>query len=174
VVDNDGMHAMQTAGGSYTFPAAGAYPIAITFFEATGAEGIEVYWSAPDAGIPQRTRIPNSAFRELACAPAGGLVTAVREMSATALKEQKLAEAFTVRVLPNPSTSHFTLQLSSAKRERVTIRVMDMLGRVVETRTVATGTNVQIGHTYRPGTYLAEVVQGAEKLTLKLIKTAGF
>jgi hypothetical protein len=90
------------------------------------------------------------------------------------MKESSLPAALSVRVLPNPSTSHFTLQLSSAKRERVTIRVMDMLGRVVETRTVATGTNVQIGHTYRPGTYLAEVVQGAEKLTLKLIKTAGF
>jgi hypothetical protein len=65
VVDNDGQHAMQFRGGWYTFPAAGAYPIAITFFEAGGSEGIEVYWTAPHANIHTRTLIPNRAFRDV-------------------------------------------------------------------------------------------------------------
>jgi hypothetical protein len=174
VVDNDGQHAMQFRGGWFTFPSAGSYPIAISFFEAGGSEGIEVYWSNPDAGIPARTRIPNSAFKELACATAGVSVTSVRDNKASVIQKNNLAAALAVRVLPNPSTSHFTLQLSGAKAERVTIRIMDMLGRVVETKTIAAGTNVQVGHNYSPGTYLAEVEQGSEKVTLKLVKTGGF
>ncbi|MBB1284477.1 VCBS repeat-containing protein [Flavisolibacter sp. BT320] len=174
VVDNDGQHATRAAGGWYTFPAAGAYPIAITYFDATGIDGIEVYWTAPEAGIPVRTRIPNSAYRELGCAPAADLVTAVRPVQANVKGEQNLGGVLRVRVLPNPSTSHFTLQVGGTPGERVTIRVMDMLGRLVETKTTAANTNLQLGSTYRPGTYLAEVVQGSEKLTLKLVKTAGF
>ncbi|MBB1284552.1 T9SS type A sorting domain-containing protein [Flavisolibacter sp. BT320] len=62
VVNNDGQHAEQLAGGWYTFPAAGVYPIAITYFEAGGAEAMKVYWTAPQAGIPTRTPIPDAAF----------------------------------------------------------------------------------------------------------------
>jgi hypothetical protein len=51
---------------------------------------------------------------------------------------------------------------------------MDMLGRIVETKIIAANTNLQVGSTLRPGTYLAEVVQGAEKQTLKLVKTGAF
>jgi hypothetical protein len=79
-----------------------------------------------------------------------------------------------VKALPNPSPSHFTLQVASARSERVTIRIMDMLGRIVETKIIAANTNLQVGSTLRPGTYLAEVVQGAEKQTLKLVKTGAF
>jgi hypothetical protein len=80
----------------------------------------------------------------------------------------------TVKALPNPSPSHFTLQVGSARSERVTIRIMDMLGRVVQTKVVAVNTNLQLGSMLRPGTYLAEVVQGSDKQTLKLVKTGAF
>jgi hypothetical protein len=81
----------------------------------------------------------------------------------------------TVKVLPNPSPSHFTLQVGPARSsERITLRMLDGVGRLVETKILASGTNVQVGHTYRPGTYFAQVVQGSEKVTLKLVKTAAF
>jgi hypothetical protein len=70
VVDNDGQHAEQLAGGSYTFPSAGTYPIAITYFEAGGAETMKVYWTAPGAGISSRTLIPDAAFSHLNYNPA--------------------------------------------------------------------------------------------------------
>ncbi|MBB1286574.1 T9SS type A sorting domain-containing protein [Flavisolibacter sp. BT320] len=89
-----------------------------------------------------------------------------------ALTKTVASEKLSVKALPNPSASHFTLQLSGAKSsERITLRMLDVVGRVVETRTLAAGTAVQVGHTLRPGIYFAEVVQGVEKLTLKLVKT---
>ncbi|MDQ3278667.1 MAG: PA14 domain-containing protein, partial [Bacteroidota bacterium] len=232
VVDNDGLHPMQAASGSYTFPAAGMYPIAISFFEATGGEGIELYWSSADAGIPTGTRIPNSAFREVlgseGCSPAGVTLTASEgdsylwstgETTRSIIAKQNgrytvtvtkdgcsatsapavvtcidnsitqsssfskggiapqgvsITGQLSIKVLPNPSPSQFTLQVGAAAGERVTIRIMDMLGRIVETKTTAANTSVQVGSTYRPGTYLVQVVQGGEKVTLKLVKTAGF
>jgi hypothetical protein len=80
-----------------------------------------------------------------------------------------------VKVLPNPSPSHFTLQVSSSQSSgRITLRMLDGVGRLVETKIIAAGSQLQVGHKYRPGTYFAEVVQGSEKVTLKLVKTAGF
>ncbi|MBB1286507.1 T9SS type A sorting domain-containing protein [Flavisolibacter sp. BT320] len=85
------------------------------------------------------------------------------------------SSGLSVKALPNPSPSHFTLQVSGAKAtERITLRILDGVGRLVETKTIAAGTQMQVGSTYRPGTYFAEVVQGAEKVTLKLVKTTGF
>ncbi|MBB1284478.1 T9SS type A sorting domain-containing protein [Flavisolibacter sp. BT320] len=229
VVDNDGLHAMQSATGSYTFPTAGMYPIAVSFFEATGGEGIELYWSSAEAGIPTRTRIPNSAFREVlggeGCSTEGVTLTAsegdsyrwstgettrsiivmqngsytvtvtkggcsatsepmvvsctdnsITQKGGAAPADATAPGGLSVKALPNPSPSYFTLQLSSStgNKERMTIRLMDVEGRVVETRTTAAGTNVQVGQHLRPGTYIAQVVQGSEKVTLKLVKTAGF
>jgi lysophospholipase L1-like esterase len=59
LVNNDGLHPQQSAYGSINIPAAGAYPVAIAFFEKDQGETMELYWSGP--GIP-RQRIPNSAF----------------------------------------------------------------------------------------------------------------
>ncbi|MBB1286143.1 hypothetical protein HRH25_17295, partial [Flavisolibacter sp. BT320] len=62
VVDNNGLHAEQYKGGYYTFPSAGTYDIAITFFERDGGETMRVFWGNPAAGIPLRTPIPDAAF----------------------------------------------------------------------------------------------------------------
>jgi hypothetical protein len=44
----------------------------------------------------------------------------------------------------------------------------------VETKIIAAGSNLQVGQNFRPGTYFAQVVQGSEKVTVKLIKTGAF
>ncbi len=69
LVNNDGLHGMQLRSGTITLTA-GVYPIAVTFFERDGGEGIEIYWTSAAAGIPARTLIPNSAFTDVP-APAG-------------------------------------------------------------------------------------------------------
>ena len=60
-----------------------------------------------------------------------------------------------VVAVPNPSASYFTLQLQGATGAPVSIRVVDVVGRVVETRAgvVANGT-LTIGYTYSPGVVL--------------------
>jgi hypothetical protein len=85
------------------------------------------------------------------------------------------SNGLSLKALPNPSPSHFTLQVNTAKSgERITMRILDGVGRLMETKTIAAGTPLQVGSTYRPGTYIAEVWQGSEKVTVKLIKTAAF
>lgn len=58
-VNNDGLHAPTSVSGNVSIPAAGSYPIAITFFEKDGGQSMQVYWSGP--GIPMQL-IPDSAF----------------------------------------------------------------------------------------------------------------
>ena len=61
IVNNDGLHGVTTATGTVNIPAAGMYPITITFFEREGGEAMQVYWSGP--GIA-RQLIPDAVFAE--------------------------------------------------------------------------------------------------------------
>ena len=74
---------------------------------------------------------------------------------------------------PNPSSNRFILITKSNKILQITLTVRDAVGRVVEVKQhlPATG-NVPLGQGYRPGVYYAEVVQGSERKTIKLVKTA--
>ncbi len=61
--------------------------------------------------------------------------------------------------------------LQSRRTEPVSLRVADVLGRVVEVRRgiTANGT-LRIGDNYRPGIYVVEVMQGKDKVVMKLVK----
>ncbi|MEP6583198.1 MAG: PA14 domain-containing protein, partial [Ginsengibacter sp.] len=63
LVNNDGLHGAQYASGTKTLTK-GTYPISITFFEKTGGEQMQVYWTCAAAGFSTRTLIPNSYFGE--------------------------------------------------------------------------------------------------------------
>ena len=72
---------------------------------------------------------------------------------------------------PNPSSHYFTLNIQSNSEKSINIRVLDVLGREVESRiNVAHSTQVTIGHNYKTGVYLVEVMQGDQKKVIKLIK----
>ena len=61
LVNNDGLHAAQTASGSVNIPSAGLYPVSITFFEKDGGESMQLIWSGPGVG---RQQVPDAAFVE--------------------------------------------------------------------------------------------------------------
>ncbi len=61
LVNNDGVHAQQSATGTVYIPAAGAYPVSITFFEKYGGESMQLFWSGP--GII-RQLVPDAAFKQ--------------------------------------------------------------------------------------------------------------
>lgn len=89
-------------------------------------------------------------------------VTDTREVIATPL-------VMTAR--PNPSVSSFTLNLSASEQAPVTLRVVDLLGRVIEVRSnVAPNGTFVIGHNYRPGVYFVQAVQGHRTVMLQLTK----
>lgn len=78
---------------------------------------------------------------------------------------------FSVKVLSNPVKDFFTLIIQSNKNEPVSLRVCDLFGRIIETRSDLTRNGTfQLGSTYRRGIYVAELKQGSKKETFTLMK----
>lgn len=81
------------------------------------------------------------------------------------------AKKFDAKVLNNPSSNNFSIQITTATDEKVSIRITDMHGRVIESRQGLTATgNIIIGDHYAKGVYVAEVMQGADRKVMKLVK----
>ena len=74
-------------------------------------------------------------------------------------------------VSPNPSLNNFVLKVNTASTEKISIRVIDILGRLVEQRANASGDIIRIGDNYKPGIYYVEVMQGNNRSVIKLIKS---
>jgi hypothetical protein len=91
--------------------------------------------------------------------------------SEAALMENNQPVGNWVKLLPNPTTTSFTLRLLGTGREQVKLRMLDLTGRVIESRAgIADNATLQFGGTYRPGNYFVEIQRGKERLVLKLIK----
>lgn len=72
---------------------------------------------------------------------------------------------------PNPATHYFTLRLQNSSGEPVQLRIVDAVGRIVEVRQgVASNSTIMVGHNYKAGTYLAQVLQGGKRVNVKLVK----
>lgn len=109
---------------------------------------------------------PDSSF--------GSSSTLVKNSSLTnQLREiqESYAGKLNVTVLPNPSRSYFTLHIQSGSDKPLQVKTVDAFGRVIESRDgiPASGT-LMLGGKYRPGIYFAEMLQGSDRVILKLIK----
>ncbi len=62
VVNNDGNHTSASKEGTKNFPAPGAYPIFISYFQSTASLSMALYWKNTASGVVAATPIPNSAF----------------------------------------------------------------------------------------------------------------
>ena len=83
-------------------------------------------------------------------------------------EEQVLTENKNQAVIwPNPSNSFFTLQ--AVPDGVVDVRVLDVTGKLVYKNRV-TNKNLQFGEDFKPGLYLVEIIQGENKVTMKIIK----
>ena len=80
-------------------------------------------------------------------------------------------DALQVEVLPNPSPSYFTLLIKSNSKLPVTLRVVNVVGILVEGKSgLAANSTLRVGDNYRPGVYFAQIRQGNKTTTIKLIK----
>lgn len=81
------------------------------------------------------------------------------------------AESFQVKVYPNPSPNEFRIQVTSNSNEPVTVRILDMNGKVqtVDSRLLKSNI-ITIGSQLMGGTYMAEVIQGNNRKVFKLVK----
>ena len=78
--------------------------------------------------------------------------------------------AMKVNVTPNPSGTLFTMKMSSSNSKAVQIRVMDIEGRVLFTKTGSANDTYRFGEKFVAGTYIIEVSQGKERKTIKVVK----
>ena len=81
------------------------------------------------------------------------------------------AETLKVVVAPNPSSTDFKLQVRSNTNEAVSIQIIDMSGKTMQTvNRISKGQNVTVGSAFKAGVYFAEVKQGNTKTIVKLVK----
>jgi len=98
--------------------------------------------------------------------------TLVQKAATVQHTELKLKEeAFSVQALPNPFSTRATLVIKGNATERLTIRVLNAAGMVIETRrSVGTNSTIRIGNNYPAGIYYVEIVQGDKKQTIPIVK----
>ena len=87
--------------------------------------------------------------------------------------EVNVAEVSTdldVIAYPNPSINNFTITVKGNLKEKITMQVVDMYGRIIETNNVSANSMIRFGDGYRSGTYFVRIIQGKQHTELKLIK----
>jgi hypothetical protein len=81
-----------------------------------------------------------------------------------------VTEGLVVNIFPNPSTDNFTLNVSAKTNERIIMQVIDMYGRVIETRNITANSITKFGDRYSAGSYFARIMQGNKQKQIKLVK----
>jgi PKD repeat protein len=83
----------------------------------------------------------------------------------------KAVEELIVKVAPNPSTTYFQVSVQTKSKEPITIRFMDVNGKMLQSYTNQEPSTIfRVGQSWVSGTYFAEVAQGDKKKTVRLVK----
>lgn len=78
---------------------------------------------------------------------------------------------FEVKISPNPTDHVFRIQVTSSSNELITVRILDMNGKVRSVDTRLSKSNIiTVGSGLSGGTYMAEVIQGNSRKVFKLVK----
>ncbi|HJS55278.1 MAG TPA: CHRD domain-containing protein [Chitinophagaceae bacterium] len=88
------------------------------------------------------------------------------------MNEENIEKSTLIRVYPNPSTNYFTFNIQTGNdKDKIAVRIIDIAGRVVETRYNLSGTQVlKIGNNLKTGLYFAQIIQGNDSKQIKLLK----
>jgi hypothetical protein len=86
-------------------------------------------------------------------------------------KEVKpIAGNLAVVAYPNPSANSFSITVQADTKEKIMMQVIDIYGRVIETRNITANSVTRFGDRYRAGTYFVSIINGKEHKEIKLIK----
>lgn len=84
---------------------------------------------------------------------------------------QDITNIISIKVLPNPSSHQFLVNINTDKADPVRIRIIDLSGKVLEEYAVSGGaTQLRVGANWKSGMYLISVYQSGSVRTLKLVK----
>ncbi|MEO6069300.1 MAG: T9SS type A sorting domain-containing protein, partial [Chitinophagaceae bacterium] len=73
--------------------------------------------------------------------------------------------------LSNPANGFFNVQVGTSSTEKLSLKVTDMQGKLIENRqNISANQSLIFGNSYRPGIYFVEIIQGAERKQMKLVK----
>ncbi|MBE7170905.1 MAG: T9SS type A sorting domain-containing protein [Williamsia sp.] len=175
-VNNDGLHAPTSVSGSVNIPAAGMYPITITYFERTEGETMQIYWSGPGFS---RQVIPSAAFTESFSGPTFrgvSLLSAIANVDSSLNKEKELTTAY-----PNPFNRDLNISfVNAAKENDISVSMYDLSGRLLYNKNfgrLSVGPHsLQLNLSGQSqldiGNYIAQLkVNGVPVKTWKLVKT---
>lgn len=99
------------------------------------------------------------------------LITVTKKDNA---KEIEVITELTAGAIPNPSHNSFTITVkSNNSKDRIILQVVDITGRVIETRTINAEQSIQMGEQYKVGIYIVRILQGKQVKQLKLVKLPG-
>jgi hypothetical protein len=80
-------------------------------------------------------------------------------------------EDLSIKAQPNPSAIYFDIAIKSKSNAPATIKVTDVSGKLVEIKANINSNSIsRIGSAYKPGMYFIEVMQGATRELVKVIK----
>jgi hypothetical protein len=158
-----GFVAKYTASGAYLW----AFPITSGDYTNVGATGKgvtadgngDVYITGEFAGTFDFD--PGEATASVTSAGAGDVFIAkyTEPMLPKKAIGHSISAALTMHVAPNPFTSEFTLGYEGGSSP-ARIDVIDMMGRVAESREIASGSDIHLGESLPAGAYLLRVTQG--------------
>jgi hypothetical protein len=78
---------------------------------------------------------------------------------------------FNVTASPNPTRNTFKLQIQSSSNTPISIRITDVLGRVMQfIPKVTNNGSILVGDNLTIGTFYAEVIQGNQRKVVQLVK----
>jgi hypothetical protein len=131
----------------------------------------------PNTPLGQRM-VNNAAFLETynkglltaACQPTTEPLITNKQQNVLAESSQQSIDKLEVKAYPNPSTTSFSVTVQADPKEKIAMQVVDMYGRVIETKNVTSNSSIRFGDRYRPGTYFVRIIQGKEHKEIKLIK----
>jgi hypothetical protein len=90
--------------------------------------------------------------------------------NASSIVQTEATTDFKIDILPNPSNNYFTLVINTNDASPVSVRILDVLGRVIIKDNILLNENYKFGGKLTAGIYLAEIIQGKNRKVLKLLK----
>ena len=75
-----------------------------------------------------------------------------------------------VKVSPNPTTSNFNMQVVTAGKEPISVRILDVQGRFIRSINIEPNATINIGSELKAGAYFIEVKQGKSVKTTRVLK----
>lgn len=98
-------------------------------------------------------------------------INPVAPAPATKFGDKNIASEFKANGFPNPFTNNFTLDITRASEEKVSVMVYDMIGKLLDRVEVnATDNSLELGANYPAGVYNVVVSQGEKVETVRMVK----